>query len=89
MNLVVGAEEGHEHKTFDWSLKELTDREFSLTLQCNHIMSISSGSVDTLYIEFHNADTFLIPQNDLEPVPDGYQVVVPLPTQSPSVLSQD
>ena len=40
-----------------------------------------------MHVEFYNTGAFLVQTVEgIEPIPDGYQIEVPLPTQTPGLF---
>ena len=87
MQLVPGSDEDLELKTFDWILETFTQEELSIKLKFDHHEHISRGFVDVMHVEFYNTGAFLVQTVEgIEPIPDGYQIEVPLPTQTPGLF---
>ena len=90
MKLVPGSDSDLDYKTFDWTLESFTEQEIRLRLSFDYPSFISNGLVDELYLEFHNTDTYLVPKNEgKEAIPDGYQIRIQLPTQTPLLLNEE
>ena len=64
-------------KVFNWSLKQYEEYGISFSFDFHHAGHINFGGLDTIKIQFFNAEKFLMPQSEeLRPIPDGYTIVI-------------
>ena len=69
-------------------MESFTEKQLNLKLQFDHPEYISNGIVDVLHVELFNTEAFLEPKVEgKEAIPEGYQIVIELPSQSSSILT--
>ena len=80
MDLVPANDMHLSEKTFTWRLLRYDEDEIGIKVDFDYPIYISVGGIDTLKIQFYNNEKYLNPQNEeLQPLPEGYTVIVKLP----------
>ena len=72
----------NEDKSFEWVLENFDEKGLSVYLKFEKPEMISYPFIDYCHVQFNNTGGYMRPQDgDKRPIPDGYTVVIELPSQ--------